>query len=134
MAGNEIEVVKEDSTCGCASKGVVIYACSVGSNVGQLANEAAKMLVGWKAGAMSCAVGLGAHASGLVESGKAARVTVALDGCPVQCVRKAMEHVGIKPRIHVVITDLGIKKNYDLEIKQGDVEMVARSVKEAMGQ
>lgn len=133
MASDEIEMIKESSACGCASKGVVIYACSGGSNLGQLANEAAKMLVGWKVGKLSCAVGLGAHASGIVESGKAAEVTVALDGCPVHCVRKAMEHVGIKPRVHVVITDLGIKKNFDLETEREDIEKVARSVKAALG-
>jgi uncharacterized metal-binding protein len=134
MVGDEIELMINEATCGCASRGVVIYACSGGANVGQLSNEAAKMLSLQKFGKMSCAVGLGAHASGIVESGKAAGATVALDGFKAHCVRKAMEHVGIEPMVHMVITDLGFKKSYeDLDTRREDVELVVKAVKEALG-
>ena len=109
--GDEIELIKESSTCGYASKGVAIHACSGGSNVGQMANDAANVLVGRKVSKLSCAVGQGAHTSVIVDSVKMAEAAVAQNGCSMRSVRKPMKHVDIKPRINFKITDLGFMKN-----------------------
>ena len=51
----------------------MILACSGGSNVGQLSNQAAVELTQEGFGKLSCLAGIGAHLSGFVQSASAAR-------------------------------------------------------------
>jgi uncharacterized metal-binding protein len=78
-------MVKEP--CVCQPTEVLIFPCSGGSNVGQIANEAAKQLTKQGVGKMYCLAGIGGHISGIVESTKAAKKIIAIDGCPVICAR-----------------------------------------------
>jgi len=57
-----------------------------------------------------CLAGLGGHVKGLIESAKAAKVLVAIDGCPLACARKTLEHAEFVPDVHLVVSDLGIEK------------------------
>jgi uncharacterized metal-binding protein len=90
---------------------MLIFPCSGGSNVGQIANEATKDLtaLGW--GKMYCLAGIGGKDNGIVASTKAAKRIIVIDGCSVQCARKTLGQSGFIPDLHVIVTDLGIKKN-----------------------
>ena len=107
---------------------MIIYACSGGSNLGQLSNDVAKGLSMEGKGRMSCLAGVGAHVSTIVESGRAASDVLAIDGCGLCCAKKALEHVGITVTRHVVLTDLGIEKSYDLSRCDEHIEKVRRLV------
>ena len=57
-------------TCCDGGSNVMILACSGGSNVGQLSNEAAVELTREGFGKMFCLAGIGGHLSGFVQSAK----------------------------------------------------------------
>jgi len=106
----------------------LIFPCSGGSNVGKIANQAAMDLTTLKKGKMYCLAGIGGHVNDIIESTKAAKKLVAIDGCPVQCGKKTLEHAGFAVDIHVVVTELGIKKIYDFMMDLDDVNRVVDSV------
>jgi len=108
---SDIKVI--NPTCGCSSTGVVFYPCSGGSNVGQITNEVAKSLVGRGSGKFSCLAGVGSHGEGFIAAAKRANHIVTLDGCAAKCAYKTLKHAGIEPTLQLVMTDLGIKKEYD---------------------
>lgn len=105
----EINVI--NPTCGCETKGTMIFPCSGGSNVGQMSNEVAKLLVDHGVGKFSCLAGIGAHKEGFISSAKAAGTVVAIDGCVTRCASRTLEHAGIGPLVSFVITDMDIKKD-----------------------
>ena len=73
----------------CAPSGnIMILACSGGSNVGQLSNQAAVELTQEGFGKMFCLAGIGAQLSGFVQSAKDVPNMVVLDGCDVGCSRE----------------------------------------------
>jgi uncharacterized metal-binding protein len=114
--------------CLCEPTEILIFPCSGGSNVGQIANDAAKKLTTQGVGKLYCLAGIGGHVSGLIESTKAAKKLVAIDGCPVQCAKKTLEHAGFKPDVHVVVTDLNILKRLDFNIKDDEIKKVTDEV------
>ncbi len=76
-------------------------------------------------GRFFCLAGIGGYVSGMIESTKAGKVLVAIDGCPVACAKKTLEHAGFSINEYVQVTDLGIEKNHDLTldpsgVKKGD--------------
>ena len=98
-----------NNCCGTGSD-IMLLACSGGSNVGQLANQAAVELTQEGAGKMFCLAGIGAHLGGFVQSAKDVARLVAIDGCAVGCTKAILEHLGIAPAHYIVLTEEGIEK------------------------
>lgn len=120
-------------SCGCETRGTMIYTCSGGSNVGQICNEAAKALVRQGIGKFACLAGLGMHGEGFVSNAHKAGRIIVLDGCGTKCAYKILKHVGIEPTIHLVITDHGVNKDYDhLDPMESDVERAVRFIVERL--
>jgi uncharacterized metal-binding protein len=113
-----------DDKCLCEPSEILIFPCSGGSNVGQIANQAGVKLTQEGMGNFFCLAGIGAHVSGMVESTKAGKVIVAIDGCPVACAKKTLEHAGFNIDEYVQVTDLGIEKNHNLNPVSPDVDKV----------
>jgi len=122
-----------EEKCLCEPTEILIFPCSGGSNVGQIVNETAKNLNVQGHGKMYCLAGIGGHVSGLIESTKAAKKIVAIDGCPVHCTKKVLEHAGFKPDIHVVVTDLDIQKNYDFMMDFKEIKKVTDKILVKLG-
>jgi len=114
--------------CLCKSTEVLIFPCSGGSNVGQIANEAAKDLTTLNKGKMYCLAGIGGHISGIIQSTQSAKRLVVIDGCPVQCARKTLEHAGFIADVHEVITELGFEKNHDFLLDVYDLESIVEKI------
>ncbi len=125
--------MEEKKECLCQPIETLIFACSGGSNVGQIANQAAVELTKERLGKLFCLAGIGGHVSGIVESTKAAKRLVAIDGCPVKCAQKTLEHSGFKPDVIVVVTDLGIEKAAGPIFKEEDCRLTVDKVKEELG-
>jgi len=119
--------------CLCESAEVLIFPCSGSSNVGQIANKAALDLTALKKGKMYCLAGIGGHVSAIIESTKAAKKIVVIDGCPVNCARKTLEHAGFKLDVHVVVTKLGITKTAECMMDIDEVNKVEAAVLEQLG-
>ena len=60
----------------------------------------------------------------MIESSKAGKMLVAIDGCSVACAKKTLEHAGFNIHEYVQVTDLGIEKNHDLDPISPDVDKV----------
>jgi len=96
--------------CACEPSEVLFFPCSGGSNCGQIAHHAAVALAKVGRGKFFCLAGMGGHVKDLIESAKAAKVLVAIDGCPALCAKKTLDHAELPPQIHLVVTELGIEK------------------------
>ncbi|HAU30818.1 MAG: DGC domain protein [Desulfotomaculum sp. 46_80] len=107
---------------------VLIFACSGGSNVGQVANQAAVKLDVENVGKIFCLAGLGGHVESFIESSRGSR-NVVIDGCQVACAKKLLEHADIPISEYIVVTDLGIKKSHDFNLAQQDIARVCDEVK-----
>ena len=119
------EAETTNPTCGCSNAGILLYSCSGASNVGQITNEVAKALSAQGLGKFSCLAGVGSHGEGFIASAKKADRIVCLDGCAIKCAYQTLEHAGIDPAVHIVVTDLGIKKGHEnLDPNQEDVNRV----------
>lgn len=106
--------MQEKKMCLCGSLEVRVVACTGASNAEQIANQAAIELAKEKVAGFSCLAGVGAYIKGMVKSGKEADLMVAIDGCPVQCAAKTLQHAEIEPAIQKIITELGLEKSKDL--------------------
>lgn len=118
------------SNCACNSNEVLLFACSGGSNVGQLANAAAIQLTQQGNGRMYCLAGLGGDISGIIESSKSAPIRVAIDGCPVECAKASFRRLGIEPEIALVVTELGIEKQHSFDLPAENVTAICQAVAE----
>jgi uncharacterized metal-binding protein len=108
----------------------MILACSGGSNVGQLSNQAAIELTQEGFGKLSCLAGVGAHLSGFVQSAKDIDALVVIDGCSVGCAKGVLEQAEVPLRGYLVITDLGIDKNKDMNLKRDEIDQVKAAVRQ----
>jgi uncharacterized metal-binding protein len=111
----------------------LILACSGGSNVGQLSNQAAVELTQEGFGKLFCLAGVSAHLSGFVQSARDITNLVVIDGCEIGCAKGVLEQAGVPLRSYLVITDLGIGKNKDMDLNRGEIERVKQAVKDLQG-
>ena len=107
----------------------MLLACSGGSNVGQLSNQAVLELGREGFGKMFCLAGIGGRLSGFVQSAKDVPFLVAVDGCSVGCARAILDNARIVPHRYVVITELGIDKSYSFDLERGHIDLVKDSVR-----
>jgi uncharacterized metal-binding protein len=111
--------------CLCEPNEILIFSCAGSSNVGQIANQAAIRLAQDGVGRYFCLAGIGGHVSGMIESTKAGKMLIAIDGCPVACAKKTLEHAGFQIGKYVQATDLGIEKNHEFSLDPADVARVS---------
>jgi uncharacterized metal-binding protein len=118
--------------CCKAGGDVMILACSGGSNVGQLSNRAAVELTQEGVGKMFCLAGIGGQLSGFVKSAQDVPRMVAIDGCSIGCAKACLENSNVPLKSYLVLTDLGIEKNKDLELKPEEISLVKEAIKKAL--
>lgn len=119
----------------CQSGGeVMILACSGGSNVGQLSNQAAVELTQEGFGRMFCLAGIGGQLSGFVRSAKDAPVMVAVDGCQVGCARAILKDAQVPLQHYLVLTDEGIEENKNFKLERADIDRVKDAIKRVASQ
>ena len=99
----------------CCSKGtkkktVLLYACSGGANVAEVADKAARELMFAGQGSMFCLAGLGAAIQGMVQTAKDADLNVVLEGCPMDCAKKVFDNLKLTNYVQIRCTDLGMEK------------------------
>ena len=115
-----------EEKCLCEPNEILIFSCAGSSNVGQIANQAAIKLAQGGVGRYFCLAGIGGHVSGMIESTKAGKMLIAIDGCPVSCAKKTLEHAGFHIQEHVQTTDLlGIEKAHQFNFNVADVGKVS---------
>jgi uncharacterized metal-binding protein len=115
----EERTMSED--CCKSNNNIMTLACSGGSNVGQLSNQAAVELTQEGFGKMYCLAGIGGQLKGFVQSAKDVPVIAAIDGCSVGCAKAILKNAGVTNYNYVVLTDLGIEKNKNFSLNAEDV-------------
>jgi len=111
----------------------MILACSGGSNVGQLSNQAAVELAQEGFGKMFCLAGIGGQLSGFVQSARDVPEMVVIDGCSVGCAKACLDQAEVPVGNYLVLTDLGIEKNKDFNLRRDEIDRVKQAVKAACG-
>ena len=119
--------------CCTTNNNRMLLACSGGSNVGQLANQAAVELTQEGFGKMYCLVGIGAQLSNFVQSAKDAEAIVTIDGCSLGCAKAVLEQAKIPNKNYLVLTDIGIEKNKNLTLQKEDVQRIKETIKRQFG-
>lgn len=117
-----------EEKCLCEVTETLIFPCSGGSNVGQISNQVAMDLAMRDKGKMYCLAGIGGHVDALIESTKCAKKIIAIDGCPVHCAKKTLEHAGFNVDIHETVTNLGIEKKPNFLMELDEIEEVINSI------
>lgn len=88
----------------------LVYSCSGCSSAAQLANHLALRLDRDGLAEMSCIAGVGGDVPKLVRLATSGRPIVALDGCPLACVRSSLARHGVAPARHYQLHQYGVKK------------------------
>jgi uncharacterized metal-binding protein len=109
----------------------LVYACSGCSSAAQLANHLAVRLDRTGAGEMSCIAGVGGDVPALVRTARSGRRIVALDGCPLRCVRSTLARHGLTPALQLTLSEHGVakRKRADFDPAQAEAllpELAAR--------
>jgi uncharacterized metal-binding protein len=106
----------------------LVYSCSGCSSAAQMANSIAIRLDRGGHAEMSCIAGVGGDVPSLVRLAKSGRTVVAIDGCPLHCVRNCLARHDVKPSMHLTLTDLGIKKKYHMEFNEDEATAVFQGI------
>jgi len=122
--------------CGSEKGGktVLLYACSGGANVAEVADRAARELAAEGRGTMFCLAGLGADIQGMVQTARDADLNVVLDGCPMDCARKIFENLDLSNYVQFRVTDLGIEKTKGARCTQEQVDEVIAKARERLAE
>ena len=94
----------------CSAAPTLIFACSGAADVGAIADRAARKLTADGAGKMYCLAGIGGRVAGILKTTEEAEKILAIDGCPLDCVKLSLEEAGFAEFEHIKVTDLGLEK------------------------
>lgn len=78
--------------------------------MGAIADRAARQLNADGAGKMFCLAGIGGRVSGIMATTESADSILAIDGCPLDCVKNCLQQAGYANFHHLRITDHGMEK------------------------
>jgi uncharacterized metal-binding protein len=115
-------------------KNVLLYACSGGANVAEVADRAARQLMFDGCGTMFCLAGLGAGIQGMIQTAKDADLNVVLDGCPMDCAKKIFDKVGLTNYVQIKVTDLGMEKTKGVRATDSQVAKLVAEAKKALAE
>jgi uncharacterized metal-binding protein len=102
--------MNEKNACACGAAPKLIFACSGAADVGAIADQAARKLTQEGAGRMFCLAGIGGRVSGIMATTAGASKILAIDGCPLNCVKNSLEQAGFSKYEHLQLADLGMEK------------------------
>ncbi len=100
----------------------LVYSCSGCSSAAQLANTLALRLDRDGEAQMSCVAGVGADIPKFVREVTSGRPILALDGCPLACVRGCLKRHSVEPDRYVQLHEHGVKKRYGQDAPVDEVE------------
>ena len=123
----------EGAKCACEAAIIGLYACAGGSNVGQMANKIAVELTKKGKGKIMCTVGIGGDVSGIIKSTEGTDEIIAIDGCALVCAKKTLECAGFTVDKHVILSELGMKKNKELDLNENEVNEIMAKAESALG-
>ncbi|OGG54905.1 MAG: zinc-binding protein [Candidatus Handelsmanbacteria bacterium RIFCSPLOWO2_12_FULL_64_10] len=100
----------DNDTCACNAAPKLIFPCSGASDVGEVADRAARKLTREGAGKMYCLAGIGGRVSGIMASTESASMIFAIDGCPLECATNTLKQAGFTNFRQLRLSDIGMEK------------------------
>jgi len=94
----------------CSGGPKLIFACSGAADVGAIADQAARKMTREGVGKMFCLAGIGGRIDGIMKTTESASKILAIDGCPLNCVKACLEKAGFTKFAHLRLADLGLEK------------------------
>lgn len=110
----------------------LVYACSGCSSAAQLANFVAMRLDRSGLAEMSCIAGVGGDVPALLKTAHSGRPIVALDGCPLVCVKSSLARHGITPTQHHQLQRYGVRKRQHEDFDPVQAQQVLQAVSAAL--
>ncbi len=107
----------------------LLFTCSGGSNVGEIADRAARKLYREGVIQMSCIIAIGGKIESLLDRTKKASRVIALDGCEKDCVSRTLKNAGIKNYTHIRLNDAGMVKG-GARVDETTIDKAVQHVKE----
>ena len=120
-----------DTCCAEGSNRMIIW-CAGAANVGQMTNRIAVELSDEGYGRLFCLAGIAAHRGGFVRSVKDAEDMLVLDGCPIACARKIIEHVEAAVKNHFILTEFGVEKEMRSDLDRATLDRLKIETKAAL--
>ncbi|MCI0499688.1 MAG: putative zinc-binding protein [Planctomycetales bacterium] len=97
-------------SCECYGGPTLIFACSGAADVGAIADQAARKMAKEGDGKMFCLAGIGGRISGIMKTTESASRILAIDGCPLNCVKNSLQLAGFNAFKHLQLAELGLEK------------------------
>lgn len=88
----------------------LLFSCCGASDVGEIADKAARKLARDGIGKFYCLSGIGAGLDNFINNTKAAAKVLVIDGCQFDCARICLEKNGIFDFDYIRVTDTGLEK------------------------
>lgn len=107
----------------------LVYSCSGCSSAAQLANHVAVRLDRSGVAEMSCIAGVGGDVASLLKTARSGRPIIALDGCPLVCVKSSLARHGITPDRHYQLQQYGVRKRQHEDFDPAQAAEVLERVK-----
>ena len=108
----------------------LVYSCSGCSSAAQLANHVAVRLDRQGDAEMSCIAGVGGDVPHLLRIARSGRPIVALDGCPLNCVKSSLARHGLVPWRHYQLHQFGVRKRQHEDFDPAQAGEVLRRVEQ----
>ena len=103
--------MNEEKTSECCKGGPrLIFACSGATDVGEIADRAARKMMKNGLGKMFCLAGIGGRIGGIMKTTETASEIFAIDGCSLKCVKKTLEQACFENFKHLQLADIGMEK------------------------
>jgi uncharacterized metal-binding protein len=102
--------------------------------VAQLANTFAIRLDRSGQAEMSCISGVGGGVPALTRVAQSGRPILALDGCPLSCVKACLERAGVTATRHLVLNRLGATKRQHGDCTEAEEAATWETVKLALAE
>jgi uncharacterized metal-binding protein len=110
----------------CTGGPKLIFACSGAADVGAIADHAARKMTKEGVGKMFCLAGIGGRIDGIIKTTEAAGKILAIDGCPINCVKATLEKAGFNQFAHLQLADLGLEKGKSPATEENIARAAAR--------
>jgi uncharacterized metal-binding protein len=69
--------------------------------------------------------------SGFIQSAKDTPEMIAIDGCSIGCAKAILERAQVPIKSYLVLTEIGIEKNHDFNLKAEDIRNAKEAVKKS---
>ena len=107
----------------------IIYSCSGSSSAAQMANYVAVKLDRSGEAEMSCIAGVGGNVKNLVRVATSGRKIIAVDGCPLACVKASLARHGVAATVHVQLAEMGVKKKQHEDFDKDEALKVIENIR-----